>query len=208
MLGLAEQIFIAATNNHKKLSELCEMLSELGISVSAKNDAGIEINPEENGESFEENAYIKARAVCIASGMPAIADDSGLCVDALNGAPGIYSARFGGEGLNDKQRTQYLLEKMKSVPNGKRTARFVCVICAVFPNGDTLKAHGVCRGEILQKPEGDYGFGYDPIFRGETGISFGRLHAGEKNKISHRAKALALFKENLIQYNKQNNLYR
>lgn len=201
---MAEQIFIAATNNPQKLSELGKLLSGLGIPVIAMREAGIEFSPEENGRSFEGNAYIKAKAACEATGMPTIADDSGLCVDALDGAPGIFSARYGGEGLTDRQRTQYLLERMKSVPEGKRTARFVCAICAVFPNGDVLRARGVCEGEILHYPEGENGFGYDPVFLGETGVSFGRLSAAEKNKISHRARALAIFKENLIKYNEQN----
>lgn len=195
-----ERTFIAATNNKKKLAELRTLLSVLGIGVESPEEAGISVSPEETGGTFEENAFIKADAVCALSGRPAIADDSGLCVDALGGEPGVLSARFGGENLSDAERTAFLLEKLKSVPEGKRTARFVCAVCAVFPSGDIIRARGSCEGKILFEPEGENGFGYDPVFSGETGVSFGSLARDEKNAISHRARALAQFSEKLKKY--------
>ncbi len=193
-------IFVVATNNGKKLAEMKRLLADFGISVITLADAGVTSSPEETGKSFSENARIKAYAACEAAGMPAIADDSGLCVDALGGEPGVCSARFGGEDLDDGARTALLLEKMRDVPEGMRTARFKCVICAAFPNGDHIEASGSCEGMILFAPEGENGFGYDPVFSGETGVSFGLLPPEEKDKISHRARALAVFRERLASY--------
>jgi XTP/dITP diphosphohydrolase len=193
--------FVIATNNAGKLCELQELLSEFGISSISMTAAGISLNPEESGATFEENAYIKAKSVCLATGMPAIADDSGLVVDALSGAPGVHSARYGGEELTDAQRYMYLLRQMETVPEEERGAKFVSVLCCVFPNGDHILARGECFGHILFEPDGTGGFGYDPVFaEATTGRSFGRLTPAEKGKISHRGRALVVLREKLAQY--------
>ena len=190
---------ILASNNQKKLVEMREILSQLGFDVVSQWDAGLNIEVEETGETFAENAFLKADAVCKASGMPAIADDSGLVVDALDGAPGVYSARYGGEGLDDVDRYILLLENMKDISN--RAAKFVSAIVCVFPNGDVLSAEGECLGEILHSPRGDGGFGYDPVFFvHEASRGMAEITAEEKNTISHRAKALREFCVNLEEY--------
>ncbi len=152
-----------------------------------------------SGTTFEENSLLKARAVMEASGLPAIADDSGLCVDALGGAPGVYSARYGGEGLDDTGRYRLLLANM---PRGEaRTAKFVSVITCCFPNGDVLTARGECPGTIAFAPMGEGGFGYDPVFfLPRLKKTFAQLTAEEKNAISHRGLALAAFQEKLEDY--------
>jgi XTP/dITP diphosphohydrolase len=159
----------------------------------------VDIDVEETGTTFEENSLLKAKAVMEASGMPAIADDSGLCVDALGGAPGVYSARYGGEGLDDEGRTRLLLENMKG--QSPRTCRFVSVITCCFPNGDVLSARGECEGTVAFSPMGEGGFGYDPVFF-VPGLkkTFAQLSAEEKNSMSHRGKALELFKVKLEDY--------
>ena len=159
----------------------------------------MDVEVEETGTTFEENSLLKAKAVMEASGLPAIADDSGLCVDALGGAPGVYSARYGGEGLDDVQRYQLLLENMKG--QMPRTARFVSVITCCFPNGDVLSARGECEGSVAFAPMGEGGFGYDPIFF-VPGLkkTFSQLTPEEKNAISHRGKALEAFQVKLKEY--------
>ena len=180
--------FIIATHNQKKLAELERILHPIGIEVSTAQLQEVD----ETGSTFAENAYLKANAACKETGLPAIADDSGLAVDALNGAPGIYSARYAGEHATDLQKMEKLLYELKDVPKEKRTARFVCSICCVFPNGDYITAEGTCEGTIAFELTGDGGFGYDPIFLvGEQ--SFGQLSDEEKDRISHRGKALMLF---------------
>ena len=153
---------------------------------------------EDNGTTFEENALLKARSACEASGLHAIADDSGLCVDALNGAPGIYSARFAGTG-KDEDNNALLLEKLKGLALDKRTARFTSCIACVFPDGREFTVRGTCEGYILESPQGDGGFGYDPIFMTEFGC-FGTLPSEEKDKVSHRHNAIVAFKEELKKY--------
>ena len=162
----------------------------------------MDVEVEETGTTFEENSLLKAKAVMEASGLPAIADDSGLCVDALGGAPGVYSARYGGEGLDDVQRYQLLLENMKG--QMPRTARFVSVITCCFPNGDVLSARGECEGSVAFAPMGEGGFGYDPIFF-VPGLkkTFSQLTPEEKNAISHRGKALEAFQVKLKEYLKK-----
>jgi len=156
------------------------------------------VDVEETGTTFEENSLLKAKAVMEASGLPAIADDSGLCVDALNGAPGVYSARYGGEGLDDVGRYRLLLENMRGMP---RAAKFVSVITCCFPNGDVLTSRGECPGTIAFAPQGEGGFGYDPIFFvPPLKKTFAHLTADEKNAISHRGKALEAFKVELENY--------
>ena len=169
------------------------------MEVISEADAGVDVDVEETGTTFAENAALKARAVCAASGLPAIADDSGLCVDALNGAPGVYSARYGGEGLDDVGRYRLLLENMRGMTD--RRCGFVSAICCAFPNGDEITAQGECRGTLAYAPRGENGFGYDPIFFiPEKKKTFAELTAQEKHEISHRGKALREFKEKLEHY--------
>jgi len=195
--------FVLASNNAHKLTEVCEILTPLGIEILSQKQAGISVDPEENGNTFEANALIKARAACQASGLPALADDSGLVVDALGGAPGVYSARYGGEGLDDKKRYELLLANMEGMT--ERAARFVSCIACVFPNGDELTAQGRCEGTILNAPEGNGGFGYDPVFlSADLNRSMGLLSHEEKNSISHRGRALQKMSCLLRQYMKEN----
>jgi XTP/dITP diphosphohydrolase len=192
---------VLASKNPKKLIELNAILSQLGIRVCSEADAGVDVDVdvEETGTTFEENSLLKADAVMKASGLPAIADDSGLCVDALQGAPGVYSARYGGEGLDDPARTQLLLENMQGADT--RAAKFVSVITCCFPNGDVISARGECHGTIAFAPMGDGGFGYDPVFFiPELKKTFAQLSPEEKNAISHRGRALQAFKEKLEEY--------
>ena len=191
--------FVLASHNRKKLAEMQEILSELGVEVVLQSDVGLDLEPEENGTTFAENAAIKAMAVMQASGLPAIADDSGLCVDALNGAPGVYSARYGGPELDDTGRYRLLLENLRG--QTPRTAKFVSVITCCFPNGDVITARGECPGTIAFAPMGEGGFGYDPVFF-IPGLkkTFAQLSAQEKNAISHRGRALALFQQKLKDY--------
>ena len=193
---------VLASKNAHKLVEMRDILSQLGVEVVLESEVGVDVDVEETGATFEENAFLKARAVMEASGLPAIADDSGLCVDALNGAPGVYSARYGGEGLDDTGRYWLLLENMKG--QMPRTAKFVSVITCCFPNGDVLTARGECPGTIAFAPQGEGGFGYDPVFF-IPGLkkTFAQLTPEEKNAISHRGKALELFKAKLEEYLKK-----
>ena len=190
---------VLASKNPKKLVELDTILSQLGVQVCSEAQAGVDVEVEETGTTFEENSLLKAKAVMKASGLPAIADDSGLCVDCLGGAPGVYSARYGGEGLDDTGRYRLLLENMKG--QMPRTAKFVSVITCCFPNGDVISARGECSGTIAFAPMGEGGFGYDPVFfLPELKKTFAQLTAQEKNAISHRGKALAAFREKLEEY--------
>lgn len=190
--------FIIATNNSKKLVELDRILKPLGIEVVSPKQEGVSLDDvEENGTTFEENSFIKAYAACAKTGLPAIADDSGLCVDFLDGAPGIFSARFGGEGATDKDKNNLILTKLKDADN--RNAHYTCVITCVFPNGKSIKAGGMCFGTIAHKPEGDNGFGYDPIFL-YKGKSFASVSDEEKDKVSHRGIALRAFEQKLKNY--------
>lgn len=190
---------VLASKNKKKLVEMQEILSALGVEVVLQSEVGVDVDVEETGTTFAENSALKARAVCEASGLPAIADDSGLCVDALNGAPGVYSARYGGEGLDDVGRYKLLLENMRGQLD--RRCGFISAICCAFPNGDAVTAMGECRGTLAYAPKGDNGFGYDPIFFvPEKKKTFAELTAEEKNEISHRGKALCAFKKELERY--------
>ena len=190
---------VLASKNPKKMKEMNEILSGMGVEVCLQADVGIDIDVEETGATFEENSLLKAKAVMEASGLPAIADDSGLCVDALNGAPGVYSARYGGEGLDDAGRYRLLLSSM---PAGQpRAAKFVSVITCCFPNGDVLTARGECPGTIAFAPMGEGGFGYDPVFfLPRLKKTFAQLSGSEKNAISHRGRALEAFQEKLETY--------
>ena len=189
--------FILATNNMKKLAEMQRILSPLGINVVTAKTLGIELpDVVEDGETFEENAAIKAHAACEFTDMPSIADDSGLCVDYLDGAPGIYSARFSGGHGNDEENNDLLLEKLDGVPMEQRTAYYVCAICCVFPDGREITVRGECHGHIGFERDGNEGFGYDPLFLVD-GRAFGRYTAEEKDKISHRGNALRKLTEEL-----------
>lgn len=183
---------VLASHNKKKMVEMRAILSRMGVEVISQAEVGLDLEPEETGTTFEENARIKAKAVMEASGLPAIADDSGLMVDALGGEPGVYSARYGGEGLDDTGRWQLLLKNMAGQTN--RACKFVSVICCAFPDGTELMARGECPGVLAQGPSGDGGFGYDPVFYlPQLGKTMAQLTPEEKNQISHRAQALAGF---------------
>lgn len=189
--------FILATNNMKKLVEMQRILSPLGINVVTAKMLGKQLEDvEEDGKTFEDNAKLKARAACKEMNMPAIADDSGLCVDYLDGAPGIFSARFAGEHGNDEKNNDLLLEKLDGVPLEKRTAHYVCAICCTFPDGREIVVMGECNGVIGFERDGHEGFGYDPLFLVD-GKAFGRYTAEEKDKISHRGNALRLLTKEL-----------
>ena len=190
---------VLASKNAKKLVEMNDILSHLGIEVCSEAEAGVDLEVEETGTTFEENSLLKAKAVMEASGLPAIADDSGLCVTALGGGPGVYSARYGGPELDDAGRYRLLLENMRG--QMPRTAKFVSVITCCFPNGDALSARGECPGTIAYAPMGEGGFGYDPVFFvPELKKTFSQMTADEKNAISHRGKAIQAFKEKLEDY--------
>ncbi|MBR6524229.1 MAG: XTP/dITP diphosphatase [Clostridia bacterium] len=185
---------LAATGNKGKIREFSQILTPLGFETISPKDIGLDIDPEETGETFAENAKIKAVAFMQASKMPVIADDSGLMVDFLDGAPGVYSARYA-DG-SDADRCKKLLENMKGAEN--RTARFVSSVCMVFPDGKTIEAEGACEGVITRSPIGENGFGYDPVFYiPSMGKTIAEMSADEKNAISHRGKALRLLAEKL-----------
>ena len=186
---------ILATHNPDKVREFERILAPLSVSVRTARLS----EAEETGTTFEENAQIKAEAALRETGLPAVADDSGIAVDALDGAPGVYSARYAGPGATNEDRNRKLLEALSDVPNEKRGAKFVCAICCAFPNGNRITARGECRGTIAFAPMGGEGFGYDPVFLvGEK--SFGEICGEEKDRISHRGKALREFAEKLKQY--------
>ncbi len=189
--------FLIATHNKKKQAEMQRVLAPLGISIKTAEDLGIKLTEaEENGKTFYENARIKALSGCEESGLPCIADDSGLCVDYLNGQPGIYSARYSGEHGNDEENNLKLLKELENVEKEKRTAQFVCSISCCFPDGREIAAEGKCYGYIGFEKQGNGGFGYDPLFITERGC-FGELSAEEKDAISHRGNALRILKEKL-----------
>lgn len=186
---------IAATNNQNKLAELQSILSGADIELISLKNAGLDIEIEENGTTFEENAIIKARTVSKLSGMCVIGDDSGLMVDALGGDPGVHSARYAGDNASDKDRIDKLLYNLKGVEDSGRGAKFVCAIAFCTPKGDYFTVRGECKGKILREAKGEGGFGYDPIFYiEEHNKSFAELSPDEKNEISHRGRALQTLK--------------
>lgn len=189
---------ILASNNQNKLRELKAILSDMDVELYSQREAGCDFEVEETGTTFEENAWLKAKAVFDATGIATAADDSGLMVEALGGEPGVYSARYapGGHEASDREKYEYLLKKLDGVEH--RAAKFVSSICCIFPDGDVIRTEGECRGEILTQPRGDGGFGYDPVFKPEGyDKSMAELGTAVKNKISHRAMALSKFKEEL-----------
>ncbi len=189
--------FVIATNNKKKLTEIQRILAPLGIVPVTAADKGIDLGDvEENGSAFSENAYIKAKAAFDKCGLPVIADDSGLCVDALGGRPGIYSARYGGHDSPYSVKINMLLDELRDVPAAERTAHFSCAVCCILKNGEVIAVEGRCNGEIAFEPSGEGGFGYDPIFT-VSGRSFASLTSEEKDRLSHRGNALRMLYEEL-----------
>lgn len=189
---------ILASNNLNKLRELRAILSDMDVELISQREAGCCFEVEETGTTFAENAWLKAKAVFDTTGIAAVADDSGLMVDALGGEPGVYSARYapGGHDASDREKYEYLLKKLEG--EELRTAKFVSSICCIMPGGEVIRTEGECRGSILYAPRGEGGFGYDPVFLPEGyDKSMAELGAQVKNEISHRARALAKFKEEL-----------
>ena len=192
------KIVLASKNPHK-LVEISKITEKFGFELVLQSELGIDIDVEETGTTFEENSLLKAEAVMKATGLPALADDSGIAVDALNGEPGIYSARYGfDESLDDWGRLLLLLKNTEHVPDGQRQAQFVCVITLVTPDGQVIQARGEIHGELLREPHGENGFGYDPIFYYPPyGMTTAEMSAEDKNKVSHRGNALKVFYEKL-----------
>ena len=192
------KVVLASKNKHK-LVEISKITEQFDIELVMESEVGVDIDVEETGTTFEENSFLKAEAVMKATGLPALADDSGIAVDALNGEPGIYSARYGfDDSLDDWGRLLLLLKNTENVPDGKRQAQFVCVITMVTPEGQVIQARGEAHGELLREAVGQGGFGYDPIFYyPPLQKSFAELSADEKNQVSHRAEALKLFYDKL-----------
>ncbi len=192
------KVVLASKNKHK-LVEISKITEKFGMELVLQSELGVDIDVEETGTTFEENSFIKAEAVMKATGLPALADDSGIAVDALNGEPGIYSARYGfDESLDDWGRLLLLLKNTEHVPDGQRQAQFVCVITMVTPEGQTIQARGEIHGELLREPRGENGFGYDPIFYYPPfGKSTAEMDPEEKNAVSHRGNALRVFYDKL-----------
>lgn len=190
---------VLASKNQHKLVEISKIMEKLDIQLVLQSELGVDIDVEETGKTFEENSFLKAEAVMKATGLPALADDSGIAVDALNGEPGIYSARYGfDDSLDDWGRLCLLLKNMEQVPDGQRQAQFVCVITLVTPDGEVIQARGEAHGELLREAAGQGGFGYDPIFYYPPyGKTFAEVSAEEKNRVSHRAVALRAMYEKL-----------
>ena len=192
------KVVLASKNKHK-LVEISKITEKFDMELVLQSELGVDIDVEETGTTFEENSFLKAEAVMKATGLPALADDSGIAVDALNGEPGIYSARYGfDDSLDDWGRLQLLLKNTEHVPDGERQAKFVAVITMVTPDGKTIQARGEIHGELLRAPAGENGFGYDPIFYYPPyGKSTAEMSPEEKNQVSHRANALRVFYEKL-----------
>lgn len=192
---------IFATSNEGKLAEIKKILGDLKVEILSLKEANINVNIEENGTSFEENAIIKAKTICDLTGEIVFADDSGLEVDYLDKAPGIYSARFLGENTPYSVKNQYIIDKLKDVEENDRSARFVCVIACAFPDGNIITRTGVIEGYIAKKISGSNGFGYDPIFYvPEYNCTTADMPLELKNNISHRGKALQAMKEVLLKH--------
>ena len=192
---------IAASSNAHKIKEIQSIMSKFGVKVVSRKEAGVpEFEIEEDGETFEENSLKKAEAIMKATGKLTVADDSGLMVDYLGGAPGVYSARFSGEDCDDEKNNENLLKHLEGLPAEDRKAKFVSVITLMFPDGNTIVARGECPGRIIETPTGENGFGYDPLFVPD-GLSktFAQLSDKEKNSISHRARALEKLEEILTE---------
>ena len=192
------KVVLASKNKHK-LVEISKITEKFGFELVLQSDLGVDIDVEETGTTFEENSFIKAEAVMKATGLPALADDSGIAVDALNGEPGVYSARYGfDESLDDWGRMMLLLKNTEHVPDGRRQAKFVCVISFITPDGKIIQARGEIHGELTRQPRGQNGFGYDPIFYYPPfGQTTAEIPAEQKNAVSHRGNALRILNEKL-----------
>ena len=192
------KVVLASKNKHK-LVEISKITERFGMELILQSELGVDIDVEETGTTFEENSFLKAEAVMKATGLPALADDSGIAVDALNGEPGIYSARYGfDDTLDDWGRLELLLKNTEHVPDGQRQAQFVCVITMVTPEGQTIQARGEIHGELLREARGENGFGYDPIFYyPPMGMTTAEMPSEAKNEVSHRGNALNVFYEKL-----------
>ena len=190
---------VLASHNPHKLKEISKITEKFGIELVLQSDLGVDIGVEETGSTFEENSFQKAEAVMKATGLPALADDSGIAVDALNGEPGIYSARYGfDDSLDDWGRMMLLLKNTEHVPDGKRQAQFVCVMTFITPAGQVIQARGEIHGELTREPRGENGFGYDPIFfYPPFGKTTAEVSPEEKNAVSHRGVALQKFYEKM-----------
>ena len=190
---------VLASKNPHKLVEIKQITDKFGFDLILQSELGVDIDVEETGTTFEENSLIKARAVMEATGLPALADDSGIAVDALNGEPGVYSARYGfDESLDDWGRMMLLLKNTEHVPDGRRQAKFVCVISFITPDGKIIQARGEIHGELTRQPRGQNGFGYDPIFYYPPfGQTTAEIPAEQKNAVSHRGSALRILNEKL-----------
>lgn len=190
--------FIIASNNAHKAAEINRILTPLGITAVTAKQAGVNLpEVEETGKTFTENARLKAQSAFDICKAPVIADDSGLVVDVLNGAPGVYSARYAGEGASDKDKINKLLRELEGVPSDRRTAAFVCSICCILENSRIIEVSGRCEGKIALEPKGEGGFGYDPVFITTDGKSYAELLEKEKDSISHRGNALRAFRAEL-----------
>ena len=209
-------VLCAATGNAGKLRELRRILEAQGHTVKSQKELGITLEPEETGTTFEENALIKAKAICQESGLPTLADDSGLMVDALNGAPGVYSARYCGRHGDDEANNQKLLAEMAQVPEGQRGAQFVSAVCLYLPSGRYITLTGTCKGSICRQPAGSNGFGYDPLFvpyqvglaEGGTepnrqALTYAQLEDFQKDAISHRGRVMAQLDQQLAAFLQQ-----
>ena len=190
---------VLASHNKHKLVEISKITEKFGIELVLQSELGVDIDVEETGKTFEENSYLKAEAVMKATGLPALADDSGISVDALNGEPGIYSARYGfDDTLDDWGRLLLLLKNTEHVPDGQRQAQFVCVITMVTPEGQVIQARGEIHGELTREARGENGFGYDPIFYyPPAGMTTAEMAPEDKNEVSHRGNALKVFYEKM-----------
>ena len=192
---------IFATGNQDKMREIREILADMDVEVVSMKEAGIHADIVEDGSTFEENAVIKAKTICELTGEITLADDSGLEIDYLNKEPGIYSARYMGEDTSYHIKNANLISRLEGVPDEKRTARFVCAIAAVLPNGEVLHSEGTIEGIIGYEEQGENGFGYDPIFYlPQYGCTTAQLEPDVKNELSHRGKALRAIKEQLRKY--------
>lgn len=187
-----KEIIVAASRNQHKIDEMQAILKKFGMEIISRDDAGVpKVEIDEDGETFEENSYKKAYEIMKMCGKTTISDDSGLMVDYLGGAPGVYSARFAGEDGNDEKNNEKLLNLLSDLPYKERRAKFVSVITMVFPDGESITARGECLGHIIDAPVGENGFGYDPLFVPDGfQRTFAQLSPEEKNEISHRANAL------------------
>ena len=209
-------VLCAATGNAGKLRELRRILEAQGHTVKSQKELGITLEPEETGTTFEENALIKAKAICQESGLPTLADDSGLMVDALNGAPGVYSARYCGRHGDDEANNQKLLAEMAQVPEGQRGAQFVSAVCLYLPSGRYITLTGTCKGSICRQLAGSNGFGYDPLFvpdqvglavggtePNRQALTYAQLEDFQKDAISHRGRVMAQLDQQLAAFLQQ-----